>query len=313
MQTPLAAPRSVADAGTFTLEPKGSFSLATMARFSCGLFTASRSCRSTSDRVALAFPSDDGFRPTGIELSFDGSRVHGRVHGREVTPALVRQVARFSTTDHDGRPFDALVAADPVLGRIAAAQPGFRPVVFYSPYVAAGWGVLSQRMRMSQTATLLRRIAFETGDTVRIGDEVLAAFPRPHAFLERDGFPGVPDVKWRRMQGVAMAALDGRLDAERLAAEPYEAARARLLELPGVGPWTAELVLLRGVGPTDALPLAEPMLHRAIQAAYGLPRDPDDAEVTRIAEAWRPFRMWTSILVVSSAFAAGLTRGLRRR
>lgn len=313
MQTTPGSLASPSSAATFTLEPRGSFSLATLARFSCGLFTASRSCRSTTERVTLAFPSDDGFRPAGVELTFDGRRVLGRVHGHEATPALVRQVARFLTTDHDGRPFDALVAADPVLGRIAAAQPGFRPVVFYSPYVAAGWGVLSQRMRMSQTAALLRRIALETGDTVRIGDEVLAAFPRPQAILERDGFPGVPDVKWRRLQGVAMAALDGRLDADRLAAEPYDVARARLLDLPGVGPWTAELVLLRGVGPTDALPLAEPMLHRAVAAAYGLPGDPTDAEVARIAEAWRPFRMWTSILLVSHAFAAGLTRGLRPR
>src|SRR5581483_2129233 len=101
---------------------------------------------------------------------------------------------------------------------------------------------------------------------------------------ERSGFEGLTDEKWRRLQTVAKAALEGRLSHEALA---KEGAREALLELRGVGAWTADAVLIRGVGPSDVLPISEPALHAAVAEAYGLADLPSDAEVERIALAWR--------------------------
>jgi hypothetical protein len=88
-----------------------------------------------------------------------------------------------------------------------------------------------------------------------------------------------------------------------------------------VGPWTAEGILVRGCGPADVLPLGEPTLHAAVAVAYGLPRAPDDAEVSALAERWRPFRTWVSILLIAHhwgalgrpAFRRGAERSPRRR
>ena len=108
--------------------------------------------------------------------------------------------------------------------------------------------------------------------------------------------------------GLARAALSGVLDVNRLNAMPYRQAHADLRRLRGVGPWTADAILLRGCGPTDALPLSEPTLHHAIRAAYGMAHTPDDAEVQGIADAWRPFRMWVSVLLISHAWKAAAAR-----
>jgi 3-methyladenine DNA glycosylase/8-oxoguanine DNA glycosylase len=47
----------------------------------------------------------------------------------------------------------------------------------------------------------------------------------------------------------------------------------------------------------DAVPLADPRTRAAIKAAYDLATEPDDATLTRISDAWRPFRMWGFVLV----------------
>jgi DNA-3-methyladenine glycosylase II len=69
------------------------------------------------------------------------------------------------------------------------------------------------------------------------------------------------------------------------------------MDLPGIGPFGAELVLIRGAGVPDRFPEHEPRVHMAIRAAYGLPDDAPLEELERIAEAWRPYRSWMAVLL----------------
>ena len=70
-----------------------------------------------------------------------------------------------------------------------------------------------------------------------------------------------------------------------------------------VGPFSAGLILVRGANHPDVFPAAEPRLHRAMRAAYDRP-DASEAELARIAEAWRPYRSWVSVLFRSAAGGA---------
>jgi DNA-3-methyladenine glycosylase II len=291
-------------ASRFELEPQGPFSMEPVRTMACGFLRGTRACEVGGEAVTLAFPADGTFAPAGVKLSWDGRRVLGEVFGGAPAAVMARQVARVLAVDHDARPFERLLAADPVLRRIAAKRAGFRPVVAYSPYSMAGWQVLCHRIRMSQAAVLANRIAEASGDVVEIDGMPRPSFPRPERFFERSGFPGVPEEKWRRLQAVAASALDGELEAEGLAAMPYAEARERLMQIHGVGPWTADAVLVRGVGLVDALPLGERALHGAVALAYGLRAVPSAAELERIAESWRPFRTWVSVLLVSEHFDA---------
>jgi DNA-3-methyladenine glycosylase II len=96
---------------------------------------------------------------------------------------------------------------------------------------------------------------------------------------------------------VSRAALDGRLDAAYLDALPYDQAFAELKQLPGVGDFSAELVLLRGVGHPDHIPRHEPRLARAVALAYGLPEPPSGEQLLRISQNWRPYRTWVTLLL----------------
>lgn len=68
-----------------------------------------------------------------------------------------------------------------------------------------------------------------------------------------------------------------------------------LKESPGIGPFSAELILLRGAGEPDHLPANEPRLARAVALAYGLDKPPEPQQLWKLAEGWQPYRTWVSL------------------
>jgi len=73
-----------------------------------------------------------------------------------------------------------------------------------------------------------------------------------------DSLPGLPARRVSWLRDIARAALDGRLDATKLAADDPEVSMAALRSLPGIGPFDAALVQVRATGATDVLPVDEP-------------------------------------------------------
>ncbi len=71
---------------------------------------------------------------------------------------------------------------------------------------------------------------------------------------------------------------------------------AELQTLPGIGPFYSALVVVRACGLTDVLSTQEGHSRAAVRSLYGLDHDPDEAELTAIAEAWRPFRTWAAVV-----------------
>ena len=84
------------------------------------------------------------------------------------------------------------------------------------------------------------------------------AFPSPMRLAELDTFPGLAGRKPEWLRSLAQAALVGQLDAARLRAMPHEVAMTDLKKLPGIGDFSAGLILLRGAGDPDAVPGQEP-------------------------------------------------------
>ena len=70
-----------------------------------------------------------------------------------------------------------------------------------------------------------------------------------------------------------------------------------LQTLRGVGPWAASHIYFRGAAPHDGLPVTEPRILHGLASAYRL-RSPSLATFQRIAEGWRPFRMWVCVLLM---------------
>lgn len=210
---------------------------------------------------------------------------------------MQRQAARSLSLDHDGSGWAEAGRRDAVLGALQDRYDGLRPVCFHSAYEAATSFVIGQRIAMRQVKVIKACLSTEFGDPIEIGGQVVHPFPRPQRLMDLSSFQGLSDTKVQRVRDLAKAALDGRLDTERLRSLPEDVALAELRALRGIGPWTASGVLLRGCGVADALPMSDDISRTAVQWAYGLDTSPDDATWAGIADGWRPYRMWATVLL----------------
>lgn len=221
--------------------------------------------------------------------------VIGEVFGEADVGVVRRQVARILSLDVDGRGFAGVGERDAVVGRLQARYPGLRPVCFYSPYEAAAWAIIGRRIRIVQAAKVKARMAEELGPSAEIRGEPEHAFPGPSRLARLEGFPGLSGRKVENLRRLGREAAAGKLEAAYLRSLSAEEALEELKELPGIGDFSAELILLRGAGEPDRLPAREPRLRRAVALAYGLEEPPADGELERIAEGWKPYRTWVSL------------------
>jgi DNA-3-methyladenine glycosylase II len=106
----------------------------------------------------------------------------------------------------------------------------------------------------------------------------------------RLGALGLSRAKARCARALARAVAAGDLDLGRVADASDEEARAALMEIPGVGRWTADVYLLFALRRADAWPAGDLALSVAVQRLLGLPERPGAREMETLAESWRPYR-----------------------
>jgi DNA-3-methyladenine glycosylase II len=287
---------------TFTLKPQGPFSLAASIRFLEGFTPASYSGPSAPDLLELAFPVEGSWQTAGVRVTETAAGVKAEIvspedPGSELVAALRKQVQRILSLDVDGTDFPAVGERDPVAGDMQRRYPGLRPIGFWSPYEAAAWTIIGHRIRITQAAAIKARLAERLGEPVRFGDRVVPAFPAPQRLAELGTFPGLAGRKPEWLRSVAQAALDGQLDTARLRAMPHQDAMADLKQLPGIGDFSAGLILLRGASDPDAVPGSEPRLARAVALAYGLPGPASPEQIRDISQNWKPYRTWVTVLM----------------
>jgi DNA-3-methyladenine glycosylase II len=244
-------------------------------------------CDDSGDAVAFrAVVAADG----SVEVDFRSDLGAGQVEAH---------VTRVLSLDTDASGLADVGARDPVIGRLLEEAAGRRPVCFGTPFEAAVWAVLSQRVAMAQARRVRDGLAASLGTRLEIGGEEVVAFPGPAALAGTDELPGVWASKAERIRGLAGAALAGELDPGLLRSLDLDEALRHLQSLPGIGPFGAMLVLARGAGHPDVPP---PRLRRfrvAVAAAYGLSEEPDEAKLAELSEAWRPYRSWVTWLLRS--------------
>jgi DNA-3-methyladenine glycosylase II len=240
--------------------------------------------------LRYAWAVDGDWRTVQATLRQDDHGVHAKLAGRpaaHLTRQAARDLEQMLCLDVDGSGFTALGEHDSVVGTLQQRFPGLRPVLFYTPYEAAAWTIISQRIRMAQAATIKARLANELGEH--------GAFPAPARLAELAAPQrGLTDRKIDQLRTLAVAAQGGALTRERLRAMSLEDGLEHLQELPGIGPFSAELILIRGAGHPDVLPDHDTRLDQAIRDAYNTT---DNTVIRSITEGWRPYRAWVALLL----------------
>jgi AraC family transcriptional regulator of adaptative response / DNA-3-methyladenine glycosylase II len=202
--------------------------------------------------------------------------------------SVVARIRRLLDLDADPAAVDTALAADPVLASLVRKHPGLRTPGAVDGFELAVRAVIGQQISVRGARTLLGRIATELGDAV--GNWRLFPSAERFATIDPATLP-MPRARATTLLAVAAACASGELTLDPGADRDQE--RARLLAIPGVGPWTADYLLMRAMGAPDVL-LSSDLGVRKAAVSLGLDLDgggPDWAP-------WRSyatFHLWTSL------------------
>jgi DNA-3-methyladenine glycosylase II len=158
-------------------------------------------------------------------------------------------------------------------------------------------------------ATLIRAIAgqqLSNSAAVAIYTKILARYggrpPTPAELLADDPdelrvAAGLSHAKVRYLRSLAEHVVDGSLELDHLDELPDEEVIAQLVSVKGLGLWSAQMFLIIHLRRPDVLPVGDLGIRKAIMTRYGLPALPGPAEITEIAEPWRPYRTLASLFL----------------
>ncbi|MFI6738905.1 DNA-3-methyladenine glycosylase family protein [Nonomuraea sp. NPDC050451] len=223
------------------------------------------------------------------------ARVTATEAGLELTPgldALADRVRFHLSLDDDLSPFYA--RADERFAQVVSRLRGYHQVKFPSPLENLVWAILCQRTPMSVAsrakAALVGHVGNEHG-----------------AFPDLDQLLAVPEERLTALvgdprKGVRLhAALRGWAEVSEpfLRDGPYEEVKGFLLGLPGIGPWSANFILIRGLGRMDEAPI-DKELKSSVQRVYG--RAYGEPELRALAERYGPWQgYWAHYLRVAAS------------
>lgn len=274
----------------YTITPRGPFSLAESTRFAY----IDREPEGNGNQLLLGFCRDRTWEPTPVAVSQQGDTVE--VDGDDTTQA---QVERILGLDVDASSFADVGDRDPIIGQLQAEAPGLRPPSIHSAYEAAVFCILTARRSGGQARHMRTAMAQQAGTVLELAGQRVTCLPPPSLLLDPPPVRGLDPVRRERLTSVARAALDGRLDTTELSAMPPEEARKRLEQLPGIGPFSSAIIVVRSLGHTDYMagPITE--LNSIVGRLYDLGQDATSEQLQHISEPWAPWRTWSQLYIRS--------------
>lgn len=192
--------------------------------------------------------------------------------------------------DIDLTAFYEMASRHRLLNSLAKRFYGFKPPRFPSVFEALINGVACQQISLPVGILLLSRLSAAYG----LSKKGHHAFPRPQDLVSI-GPRGLRKLGYSTRKSeniiyIANAVYRGELGLESLENEADSAAVSRLLELPGIGRWTAEYIMLRGLGRLDIFPADDVGGQKKVMRWLGLKERPDYLSMHKALDRWSPYR-----------------------
>lgn len=257
----------------------------------------------TTERYQRAVRLDPGDRLAlltvrgGPERAFEVSLTGQDLYSDDVIAAegLARKI--FSL-DADLSGFHSAIADDPIFAALVRDYRGLRPVLIPDVFETIVWAIIGQQINIRFAAKCKRALIDRYGERLTVNGREYLVFPRAETLATADegelAAMQYSRQKIRYILGLARGVVDGRINLPSLEGCPTDEAINRLTAINGIGRWTAEYVLMRGLGHRDVIPAADGGLRRVIGEAYGHRRSATEAEVRQYAEGWAGWRSYAA-------------------
>ncbi len=218
-------------------------------------------------RYLRVLPTAEGLRLVAVEnrATIDAPDLRGLVFGGPVSLQTQEQlsatVQRLLGPSVDPAPFYHAARRDPRLHAVTASLRGLKPPRFPTLFETIANVIPFQLVSLAAGDAVVGRLVERFGERLRLGDRTYDAFPGPEhvAAVNADALRelGLSRAKAATLRDVAVRILSGELSEERLEALPSAAAMDILRALPGIGPWSAGLILLRGLRRMEIFPAGD--------------------------------------------------------
>jgi AraC family transcriptional regulator of adaptative response / DNA-3-methyladenine glycosylase II len=246
-------------------------------------------------RRILTLPNGHGVVSLAIAPDADHVIARVRVGDWSDLTTAVQRVRRMLDLDADPVAVDGHLVVDPVLGELVRAVPGRRSPGSVDPFETLVRAIIGQQISVAGARTVAAKLVGAVGTGVDPAlvegwPELDRAFPGADAVAAApDSAFSMPTARRETIRRAAAAVADGELVLD-VGADPVEA-RDQMLALRGIGPWTADYVMMRGLGHPDVMLGTDLGVVHALRAVDGEPTP----------ERWAPWRsyavhhLWASL------------------
>jgi len=223
---------------------------------------------------------------------------------RDLASAVAR-CRRLLDLDADAQAVAEALGSDPILGAAFCAEPGRRSTSHVDGFELAVRAVLGQQVSVAGARTLAARLVAAHGAPLATATgELTHLFPTAEQVAAADPATlSLTQARAASLIGLASAVADGDIDLEPGADRDRTA--ARLLALPGIGPWTVSYIRMRALADPDVFMASDLGVRRGLQKlgfASGI------SDIDKLAQRWRPWRSYALAHIWAAATSAATTR-----
>jgi DNA-3-methyladenine glycosylase II len=215
---------------------------------------------------------------------------------------LIKQTKFVWGLDDEVKGLDTSIASNPDMAPLVKRFGVLRIVRAPDLYEALLVAIIGQQVSVRAAQSIRRRLMQNLGTRATVQDsrgiENHYLYPTAGQLIEAGEAAlreqGLSRQKSTYLLEVANRVAAGELDRERFATLSDEDAIRGLCEIKGVGRWTAEIVLMRGLGRTDIFPAGDLGLQVALQGLRGMRKRPSEKVLRKIAERWAGWRSYAA-------------------
>ncbi|MUK87787.1 DNA-3-methyladenine glycosylase [Ornithinibacillus sp. L9] len=211
---------------------------------------------------------------------------------------IVMYIREWFDLDTDLTPFYEMAKADPLLQKPAQDYVGLRIIGIHDLFEALCWGVLGQQINLAFAYSLKRQFVEQFGDFIEWNGKQYWMFPSHEkiAQLNPSDLETVQMTARKRefIVGIARLIASGVLSKQNLLSLNFKDAEKKLINIRGIGPWTANYVLMRCLRFPTAFPIDDVGLINSIKALRNMDRKPTKEEILKLASPWKDWEAYAT-------------------
>lgn len=223
-------------------------------------------------------------------------------HAQSEKKAAKALVRRIFNLDLDLLPFYEAVKGDPVMSGITERLRGLHSPTTATPFEALIDSITEQQISLAAAWSMQRKLIETFGDSLVLGEKTYRIFPVPErlatASVEQLRSCGLSGRKAEYVRDVSKLVAEGALDLDALAGISENEIIDALSRIRGIGVWTAEMTMIRGMQKLDAIPADDLGLRKVISHYYYEGRSITGAEARSTAARWKGWRGLASFYLI---------------